>query len=634
MTTQELLSRLDHVRPIHGGWQARCPAHDDRTPSLNISESEGKILLCCHAGCETSAIVAALGLRMTNLFSDPKPDGGGGRIVATYDYADETGKLLFQVVRYQPKAFKQRRPDGRGGWLWSLDGQRPVLFNLPAVVKATSILIPEGEKDCQTAARLGLTATCNPGGAGKWRSEYSESLRGKDVAVICDADPAGLAHGHQVARSLVGIAQSVRLVEALPQAKDLSEWHERGGQRDALLRIIGETPALTPADVARWQPAKPATGFKLTSLADLLSKPDIPVDYVLQDTLVAGTSSAMVSKPKVGKSTLARNLCLAVSRGEDFLGLAAKQGECIYLALEEREEDIKNDFRAMGADGSEPILIHAAGAPAEGIRALCDLVKERKPRLVVIDPLFRLARVQNESAYAEVYAALGPLIDLSRETSTHVMVLHHSGKGIGKADPVDSPLGSTAIGGAVSTLVVLKRTEAHRTIQTVQRIGKAMPEMVLNFDSETRRLSIGGTRLEADQEKCESAIVEFLKAAGEPQTQAQVRDGVEGQTRAIRAALTALVKCETVKKTGDGTRGKPSVYENWFAGSQHTAGTREPESEKVAQTRMDVGPILVPALEQKTILVPATKQDSEPAFFAPENQPSLTLDSGPDAIEI
>ena len=169
----------------------------------------------------------------------------------------------------------------------------------------------------------------------------------------------------------------------------------------------------------------------------------------------------------------------------------------------------------MGADGSEPIYIHAASAPAEGIAALCDLVRERRPALVVIDPLFRLARIRDEKAYAETYAALGPLIDVAREVGTHVMFCHHAGKGM-KADSVDSPLGSTAIGGAVSTLLILKRTNAHRTLETVQRVGADIPETVLRFDPTTRRLALGGTRFDAERQECEIEILEFLKISKWP----------------------------------------------------------------------------------------------------------------------
>jgi AAA domain-containing protein/DnaB helicase-like protein len=346
-----------------------------------------------------------------------------------------------------------------------------------------------------------------------------------------------------------------------------------------------------------------AGGFDLTHLGDLLAKPDTPVDWVLQNTLLAGGVSGVFAKPKVGKSTFCRNLCLAIARGGDFLGFKTKQGECIYVALEEREDDVRNDFRSMGADGSEPIYFHAASAPADGIDALCDLVRQRRPVLVVIDPLFRLARIRDERAYAETYAALGPLIDVAREVGTHVLLCHHAGKGM-KSDAVDSPLGSTAIGGAVSTLIILKRNESMRTIQTVQRVGADLPETVLRFEPETHRLNLGGTRFEADRQECEGGVLDFLRDTREPQTQAQIREGVQGKTTAIRAALTELVRSKRVSRTGDGTRGKPFLYAFEDSGSQYIAGTREPECEKGAEARVNTGEILVPRNSQKAILVP------------------------------
>jgi KaiC/GvpD/RAD55 family RecA-like ATPase len=371
----------------------------------------------------------------------------------------------------------------------------------------------------------------------------------------------------------------------------------------------------SPAQSAYGVPAAPvlpretavATRFVLTSLAELLSSPDAPIDYVLENRLVAGTVSVVVAKPKVGKSTFARNLCLAISRGEDFLGLKTKCGECIYLALEERKEEVRADFRAMGADGGEPILIHAASAPTEGIRALCDLMRERRPVFVVIDPLFRLARIRDEKAYAETYAALGPLIDAARLTGTHVQATHHAGKSM-KADAIDSPLGSTAIGGAFSALFVMRRTEAYRTLQSVQRVGPDMVEGVLKFDADSKRISLSGTRFEADRTDCEREILAFLMAAGCPQTQEQIRDSVEGQTRVTRAALTALVAVGRVARTGDGKRGKPFLYECWFSGSQHIAGTREPESENTPHPLSNVSELLVPEIPPKSILVPDIEQ--------------------------
>lgn len=454
--------------------------------------------------------------------------------------------------------------------------------------------------------KIGITST--PDGEREAVTGPSPSFdwvvwRGRRVIVAFDSNVAGR---RDLERARLALAKELLnrgarvFIASTPQRTGVNG-------PDDLIAVAGDEAALQMLDRAApfaHVAVTPLTqtGFVLTRLSDLFNKPDEPVNYVLENVLVAGGLSGVFAKPKVGKSTFARNLCLAVSRGEDFLGLKTKKGECIYLALEEREEDIRQDFRAMGADGSEPIYVHAASAPAEGIAALCDLVRERKPILVVIDPLFRLARIRDEKAYAETYAALGPLIDVAREIGTHVMFSHHAGKGI-KADSVDSPLGSTAIGGAVSTLVVLKRTNNRRTIQTIQRVGADIPETVLEFDPNARRLALGGTRLDSERQECGMEILEFLKSASDPQTQEQIRDGVEGQTRIIRAALTALVAAGRVNRTGDGKKGKPFLYTFPNSGSEHIAGTSKPESECWGEVTEKNDQILVPENSQSSMVV-------------------------------
>jgi len=600
MNAEALLSRLNGVRHCGSGWQALCPAHADKNPSLSIHIRDNKILLHCHAGCSHEAVLAALRIEARELSLDASD--GKARAVAEYPYMDEHREVLFQVVRLEPKSFRQRRPDGQGGWIWNLSGTRRVLYRLPEVLNSKSVLVCEGEKDCDAARGLGLVATSNPGGAGKWREEYGESLRGKRVAIIADADGPGRKHAQQVAASLHLRAESVKVLE-MPGSKDLSEWAGRGGTREALLETIRNAP--------EWKPPSQATsGFALTHLADLLARPDVPVKYVVENFLVAGTVSCVVAKPKVGKSTFARNLCLCVSRGGDFLGLKTKQGECNYLALEEREEDLKNDFRAMGADGCEPIFIHAAAAPGEGIAAVCDLVRQRRPVLVVIDPLFRLARIRDEKAYAETYAALGPLIDVAREAGTHLLLTHHAGKSA-KADAIDSPLGSTAIGGAVCTLVLLKRTESMRTIQSVQRIGQDLPETVLQFDMENRSLSLGAQKAEADVEAIAEAIIEYLKGMVEPKTEPEIDEAVEGKTGLKRKALRTLATRGRVTRVGGGKKGDPYKYAFSFSCSQDIAGTREQETGNKAQAVENRGPISCSHDSQDLILVPAPGQQQK-----------------------
>src|SRR5437868_1651421 len=115
-----VLARLQRVTRNGDGWSALCPAHEDRNPSLSVHVRDGKILLCCHAGCTVETVCAATGIQVRELFSGPT-------IIAEYNYIDGSGVLLFQVVRLEPKDFRQRRPD-RGSWIWNLKGVRRVLY--------------------------------------------------------------------------------------------------------------------------------------------------------------------------------------------------------------------------------------------------------------------------------------------------------------------------------------------------------------------------------------------------------------------------------------------------------------------------------------------------------------------------
>lgn len=143
----------------------------------------------------------------------PKPVYGAKE----YSYTDEGEKLLYQVIRLEPKDFRQRRPDGNGGWIWSLGGIRRVLYRLPqlrtSIERGETIYIVEGEKDADALCELGLTATTNAGGANKWRSEYAETLSGADVIIVGDNDQAGRDHVALVASSLAGIARRVRVLD-------------------------------------------------------------------------------------------------------------------------------------------------------------------------------------------------------------------------------------------------------------------------------------------------------------------------------------------------------------------------------------------------------------------------------------
>lgn len=255
-----VLDRLKGVKRSGKGWQALCPAHDDRKQSLSISKGDEKqVLLYCHAGCETESVVEAMGLKMSDLFPpQEEPLKKRGCLTETYDYHDADGKLLHQTVRYAPKGFSQRRPDDNGGWIWSLQGIKPVLYRLPqvmvAIAKGEAIYLVEGEKDADNLRKIGFTATCNPMGAVKdkhdkrWRDSYTEALKSADIVMLPDNDNAGHRHAQIVAEKLYAKSASIKIVNlpGLGNGSDVSDWLDGGGTADELKRLVAEAPEHKP----------------------------------------------------------------------------------------------------------------------------------------------------------------------------------------------------------------------------------------------------------------------------------------------------------------------------------------------------------------------------------------------------
>jgi hypothetical protein len=201
-----VLDQLPGHRRSGTGSTACCPAHDDQHASLSIAAGDdGRVLLRCHAGCELQAVLSALGVSEADLFPSraPATRHAPPRVVARYPYTDEAGCVLFEVLRLDPKGFRQRRPRPDGAWDWCLGDVRRVLYRLPRVLAAAqrgeAVFVVEGEKDVHALEDLGLTATTNAGGAGKWRADDAHILRGASgIIVVPDNDDAGRRHAEDV----------------------------------------------------------------------------------------------------------------------------------------------------------------------------------------------------------------------------------------------------------------------------------------------------------------------------------------------------------------------------------------------------------------------------------------------------
>lgn len=238
---------LKGARQTNNGWEACCPIHNDKSPSLSISDGkDGKILIHCHGGCGQRELVAYFkGQQLwpqPEREDKPKPAKGKGKIVKTYQYFSHlNGDLVMEVCRMEPKDFRQRRPGPDGKPIWGVPAASRTLYNaVRAYQHDKVILVVEGEKDVDNLAELGIVAVCNPGGAGKWQDNYSEILRGKDVVIVPDNDQPGENHAQVVGAALHGIAKRVRVLRlpGLPDKGDVSDWLAAGGDRKKLGELL------------------------------------------------------------------------------------------------------------------------------------------------------------------------------------------------------------------------------------------------------------------------------------------------------------------------------------------------------------------------------------------------------------
>jgi putative DNA primase/helicase len=297
--------RAGKVRQSGKEWRGQCPIHKGERDSFAVDPQTGR--WTCHSKCGRGGDILELEAALTGVaFPSAKaevfrivgradsPKGTrskGGRIVASYDYRDEEGVVLYQVCRMDPKDFRQRQPNGK----WGIDGVRRVLYRLPELLmrNTESVFICEGEKDVDRLIAGGLVATCNPMGAGKWRAEYSESLGGRSTVILPDNDGPGRSHAADVAADLLRVGCHVAIVE-VPKGKDVSDWMAAGGTIEELRTLATAQPAVTMETLATWRakwetvdPAATATQgesdrakgklttpFRLTEEAVIYSDPD------------------------------------------------------------------------------------------------------------------------------------------------------------------------------------------------------------------------------------------------------------------------------------------------------------------------------------------------------------------------
>jgi 5S rRNA maturation endonuclease (ribonuclease M5) len=549
------VSRLDNVSEQSGKITAACPACREQG-----SDKSGDHLLIMpdgRYGCAAHPKNAEHRKRIYALAGmQPKPQlRNGKRILATYPYKDESGEVLFEVVRYEPKDFRQRKPDGRGGWCWGVKGARRVLYHLPEVISAvknkTPVLLLEGEKDVDAARKIGFVATCNAGGAGKWLKDYSESLRGADVILVPDDDDPGRDHAEKVYFALAGIATRVRVLRL--DKKDMADWIEaRAGQpidaiRDELQSIIDAAPEFITAE-----PDWMAKGISAAALGKMEVS---PIRYLIKNMLPEGLC-LLVGRPKIGKSWLGLDMALAVARGGRAIRTTAvEKSDVLYLALEDGERRMKNRLETISSDVELPgelnVFFDWPKMDEGGLTRLDEYLR-RNPgcRFVIIDTLQKVKGKPgfNSNAYESDYAALSGLQRLALDRCACILLIHHRRKS-GGDDILDSVSGSVGITGAADAILILERGRGDADA-VLHITGRDVLESRLALQFAGGQWSLLGDVEEYAVADTRRKILEVLQSG--PMLPKEISKVTGINSQAIRTTLYRMVSDQQITRGGDG----------------------------------------------------------------------------------
>jgi hypothetical protein len=446
---ERYLSNLKHLKDAE--YQSLCCFHDDKNPSLSINVKSGRYY--CH-GCNAKGDIFSFygdqhGLNgnfqevLKGIASDFGIQGEQkkSRIVKTYDYEDADGSFLFQACRMEPKDFRQRQRNGNGRWIWNLKGIKRVLYRLPEVIKANEVIIVEGEQDADSLSRLGFTATTCPMGAGKWRSEYNQYLKGKDVVVMPDNDEPGREHGLQVAQSIVGTVRSIKIIElpGLPDKGDVSDF------------IAGLSDADTAAEKlsVAIEHAEPYQPDKIKTIEDaILTTPQVCELKVEEkksfiDPWLKENEMGLISGQRgMGKTMFAMGIVDAVSSGESFGPWECKNtATALYLDGEMTLQDDREriEMLKLNRQRKQPLYFYSdayasrLGLPRANLTdekwrsEMKQILIQKNVRLWVIDNIASLAPGLDENQKKD-WDPINQWILGLRYAGISTLMLHHTNK--------------------------------------------------------------------------------------------------------------------------------------------------------------------------------------------------------------
>lgn len=428
-----------------------------------------------------------------------------GRLTKAYDYRDAQGRLMYQVCRYEwtvdpsvnpkgrEKTFVQRRPDKgqRSGWSYKMDGVEWLPYRLPELVEDVAsgypIFVVEGEKKADMLRDIGVPATCNHGGAGKFPETLAQWFKGADVIVLPDDDPQaknkdgsprfhpdgrpvfpGQDHAELIARRLDGVARRIRVLNIpdLPPKGGVDDWLPAGGSAERLYDLVDELAR--PLDATPY-----VSRFGAVEWADL-DAPGPVYEELVRGVLTRGELSMLAGASQSGKSFLAIDLCMSIARGIEWFGRRVHRGGVVYQAGESATGVRRKRLPAYRighqmTDRDVPFVmlqdqldLFSSEDPTDAFIDECRHWARRFGaqgvglELIVIDTLARATPGANENDGKDMGVVLARCERIRRETGACVLLVHHM-----NADGTKARGHTSTVAAVDSVITVQKLLDSH-----------------------------------------------------------------------------------------------------------------------------------------------------------------------------
>lgn len=450
---------------------------------------------------------------------DPRPKRDPNvelSLVKTYDYTDESGNLLYQVCRYEPKDFRQRQPDGKGGWKWTMDGVTRTLYRLPDVIKSQTIICAEGEKDCDTMAELGWVATCNVGGAEKWLDAYADLLRGKDIIIIPDNDEKGQKHAKLISESLVDKANSVKIVAMPKPHKDATDYFESFGDKEKA--VAGFQSLFDQAN----HTLPPLPIFSITEMETMYRKFHKSVSTCSLNLgkflpalgrsvrpIIPGELVVLMASTGVGKTAIAQAIAKTASPLQTLFFELELPTELMFERFAQMEEDcgaeeVEAFYKtfdkpmAHSFDGLKHILVCPESGltpeKIEGYIGRSALKFGQAPKLVIVDYLGLLKTTTPMKQYERISYCAEQLRVVAKRTKTIVIVTVQVSRPGKKEEGIEVGLydgkDSGSIENSASLVLGVWRPEFDKLVVKILKNTKGRSGGVVNCEFHGREMRI------------------------------------------------------------------------------------------------------------------------------------------------